>query len=148
MGPIALHSEIIPQFRDKTKKNIDYYNLSCGLYLFSQGLRYRKNDPRLPGKPDVVLPKYRTVIFVNGCFWHAHAGCRYFVWPKNNEDFWRNKIEGNVSRDKLTTEKLQELGWNVVIVWECELKKANRQQTLEHLVLNLQQHLNNQSTTE
>ena len=69
-------------------------------YLFSQGFRYRKNDARLPGKPDIVLPKYKTVIFVNGCFWHAHEGCKYFVWPKNNSDFWKKKIEGNILRDK------------------------------------------------
>jgi DNA mismatch endonuclease (patch repair protein) len=64
-------------------------------YLFSQGFRYRKNDVRLPGKPDIVLPKYKTVIFVNGCFWHAHEGCKYFVWPKNNAGFWKKKIESN-----------------------------------------------------
>lgn len=107
-------------------------------YLFAQGFRYRKNDTRLPGKPDIVLPRYKTVIFVNGCFWHAHEGCRYFVWPKNNEVFWRNKIEGNVARDKANYEKLQQLGWHVLIVWECKLKKASRQHTLEQLVLTLQ----------
>ena len=69
-------------------------------YLFSQGFRYRKNDTRLPGKPDIVLPKYKTVIFVNGCFWHKHENCKYFVWPKTNEDFWRTKISANVSRDQ------------------------------------------------
>ena len=68
-------------------------------YLFAQGFRYRKNDPRLPGKPDIVLPKYKTVVFVNGCFWHGHEGCKYFVWPKNNEEFWRHKITGNITRD-------------------------------------------------
>ena len=104
-------------------------------YLFAQGFRYRKNDSRLPGKPDIVLPKYKTVIFVNGCFWHAHEGCRYFAWPKNNEVFWRNKIEGNVTRDKSNYEKLQQLGWRTFIVWECELKGKKRQYTLEQLVL-------------
>lgn len=107
-------------------------------YLFSQGFRYRKNDSRLPGKPDIVLPKYKTVIFVNGCFWHAHEGCRYFVWPKNNAVFWRNKIEGNVTRDKINYEKLQQLGWRTLIVWECELKGKKRQNTLEQLVLEVQ----------
>ena len=91
-------------------------------YLFAQGFRYRKNDPKLPGKPDIVLPKYRTVIFVNGCFWHHHD-CRYFVWPKNNAEFWREKINRNVERDKEIQRKLEGLGWNVLIVWECELKK-------------------------
>ena len=107
-------------------------------YLFAQGFRYRKNDSRLPGKPDLVLPKYKTVIFVNGCFWHAHEGCIYFVWPKNNEVVWRNKIEGNVTRDNANYEKLQQLGWHILIVWECELKKANKQKTLENLVFNIQ----------
>ena len=103
-------------------------------YLFSQGFRYRKNDARLPGKPDIVLPKYKTVILVNGCFWHAHGGCKYFVWPKNNKEFWENKIEGNVLRDIKNQKALADLGWNIVIVWECELKPVIREQTLLKLV--------------
>ena len=71
-------------------------------FLFSQGFRYRKNDARLPGKPDIVLPKYKTVIFVNGCFWHKHEGCKYFVWPKNNADFWKDKIEKTLLETKGT----------------------------------------------
>ena len=102
-------------------------------YLFSQGFRYRKNDARLPGKPDIVLPKYKTVIFVNGCFWHAHEGCKYFVWPKNNKEFWGNKIQGNVLRDIKNQKALAGSGWNIVIVWECELKPAIREQTLAKL---------------
>ena len=92
-------------------------------YLFSQGFRYRKNDKRLPGTPDIVLPKYRTVIFVNGCFWHGHEGCRYFVWPKSNTEFWKKKINANIHRDAVKHEQLEALGWRVIIVWECELKK-------------------------
>ena len=88
-------------------------------YLFAQGFRYRKNDTRYPGKPDIVLPKYRTVIFVNGCFWHKHDGCRYFVWPKSNIEFWEEKITRNVNRDNDNYQKLKEMGWNVLIVWEC-----------------------------
>lgn len=103
-------------------------------YLFSQGFRYRKNDPRLPGKPDIVLPKYKTVIFVNGCFWHGHEGCRYFVWPKNNAEFWKNKISGNIYRDQKNYNFLVELGWKVLIVWECELKKAVFETTMSQLV--------------
>lgn len=94
-------------------------------YLFSKGFRYRKNDVRLPGKPDIVLAKYKTVIFVNGCFWHGHEGCRYFVWPKNNAQFWRTKISGNVERDKKTYYQLNQLGWRVIVVWECELKSGS-----------------------
>lgn len=102
-------------------------------YLFSKGFRYRKNDARLPGKPDIVLPKYKTVIFVNGCFWHGHEGCRYFVWPKNNADFWKAKISGNIQRDIHCHQTLAEQGWNVIVIWECELKKANREITLDKL---------------
>lgn len=103
-------------------------------YLFSQGFRYRKNDVRLPGKPDIVLPKYKTVLFVNGCFWHKHDGCKYFVWPKSNPEFWKSKIEGNVDRDILNHQLLRDAGWNVIVVWECELKKDIREQTLERLI--------------
>lgn len=103
-------------------------------YLFSQGFRYRKNDARLPGKPDIVLPKYKTVIFVNGCFWHAHEGCRYFVWPKSNVDFWKRKINGNVQRDLRSHQLLNEQGWNVIVIWECQLKRATFDDTLKHLV--------------
>ncbi len=102
-------------------------------YLFSKGFRYRKNDPRLSGKPDIVLPKYKTVIFVNGCFWHHHEGCRYFKWPESNAEFWKKKINENVSHDKLCCQKLENEGWRVLIVWECELKKNRRKETLENL---------------
>ena len=102
-------------------------------HLFSQGFRYRKNDARLPGKPDIVLPKYKTVIFVNGCFWHAHEGCKYFVWPKNNAGFWKKKIESNVERDEKNYRLLKNLGWNVLIIWECELKKDSFSKTMSSL---------------
>ena len=102
-------------------------------YLFSQGFRYRKNDKRLPGKPDIVLPKYKTVIFVNGCFWHKHD-CNRFVWPTSNEDYWRPKILGNVARDQRNYEQLREMGWKVLVVWECELKKETKEEVLDALV--------------
>ena len=107
-------------------------------YLFSQGFRYRKNDTRLPGKPDIVLPKNKTVIFVNGCFWHKHENCKYFVWPKTNEDFWRTKISANVSRDQENIKLLSELGWNVIVIWECELKKQRFDCTMEKLLYSFQ----------
>ena len=91
-------------------------------YLFAHGYRYRKNVRELPGKPDIVLPKYRTCIFVNGCFWHKHEGCKYFVWPKNNAEFWRKKIDGNVKRDLRQQNELQLQGWNVIVIWECDIK--------------------------
>ena len=99
-------------------------------YLFSHGFRYRKNVSTLPGKPDIVLPKYRTCIFVNGCFWHKHEGCKYFVWPKNNAEFWKKKITGNVDRDLRQQNELRLLGWNVVVIWECELKKDRFNETM------------------
>jgi len=101
-------------------------------YLFSHGFRYRKNDKRYPGKPDIVLPKYKTIIFVHGCFWHKHD-CGRFVWPASNEDYWHNKILRNVDRDKQTQQALQDGGWRVFTVWECELKKDVREQTLHEL---------------
>lgn len=103
-------------------------------YLFSQGMRYRKNDKKLPGKPDIVLPKYKTVIFVNGCFWHKHSNCKYFVWPKSNESFWKDKILSNVERDKRNIAELEEKGWQVVVVWECQLRPEIRSATLNGLV--------------
>lgn len=91
-------------------------------YLFSHGFRYRKNLASLPGKPDIVLPKYKTVIFVNGCFWHMHD-CNRFVWPSSNQEYWRSKILKNVERDALNHLLLENMGWKVIVVWECELKK-------------------------
>ena len=102
-------------------------------YLFSKGFRYRKNDKRLPGKPDIVLPKYRTIIFVNGCFWHKHEGCKYFSWPTSNQEFWKKKIQGNTERDLKNYETLRHTGWKVLTVWECELKSESREATLRNL---------------
>ena len=102
-------------------------------YLFSNGFRYRKNVSNLPGKPDIVLPKYKTCVFVNGCFWHGHEGCRYFVWPKSNEDFWKDKITKNRDRDQRNYTLLEQMGWNVLLVWECQLKKDKRDITLAQL---------------
>ena len=106
-------------------------------FLFSQGFRYRKNDAKLPGKPDIVLPKYKAVIFVNGCFWHGHEGCRYFVWPKNNAEFWKEKITGNIQRDKHNHQLLANQGWRVIEIWECQLMKSVVDNTLQNLVLQI-----------
>ncbi len=106
-------------------------------YLFSKGFRYRKNDKRLPGRPDIVLPKYRTVIFINGCFWHGHEGCKYFVWPVANADFWRSKIRANMDRDERNKRLLENAGWKVLTVWECELKPAKRNDALNELMLQI-----------
>ena len=106
-------------------------------FLFSKGLRYRKNVKTLPGKPDIVLKKYQTVVFVNGCFWHAHENCKYFVMQKSNVEFWSEKISKNIVRDSATYQALSKLGWNVIVVWECELKKDRRENTLEYLYYNI-----------
>lgn len=92
--------------------------------LHREGFRFRLHDATLPGKPDIVLPKYRAVVFVNGCFWHAHD-CVYFKWPKTNSEWWKVKICNNVKNDALSHEKLLALGWRVAIVWECSLKKGS-----------------------
>lgn len=94
-------------------------------YLFSKGFRYRKNVKQLPGCPDIVLPKYKTVIFVNGCFWHKHD-CPRFVWPSSNQEYWTPKILKNVERDKSNAAALNAMGWRVITVWECELSPKDR----------------------
>ena len=103
-------------------------------YLFNMGLRYRKNDRRLPGHPDMVFPKYRTVIFVNGCFWHGHEGCSRFRMPGSNIDFWQAKIQRNKERDERVTQELESLGWRVLVVWECEIdRKSYRDENLARI---------------
>ena len=92
-------------------------------YLFALGYRYRLHDKKLPGKPDLVLKKYNTVIFVHGCFWHGHKGCKYFIMPKTNTEWWRNKIYNTIDRDQKHRSQLQAMGWNVITVWECQSKK-------------------------
>ena len=106
-------------------------------FLFSRGFRYRLNNPRLPGHPDIVLRKYRTVVFVNGCFWHGHEGCKYFVMPKTNTAFWQEKITRNMERDKEEQRKLAAMGWHSITVWACQLKPKVRKQTLESLAFTL-----------
>lgn len=99
-------------------------------YLFSHGFRYRLNHPRLPGRPDIVLRKYHTCIFVNGCFWHGHKGCKYYVIPKSNTEFWTNKINRNIARDERVQKELAQMGWHCITIWECDLKPQKREQTL------------------
>lgn len=106
-------------------------------YLWRRGFRYRLNDPRLPGHPDIVLRKYRTCVFVNGCFWHGHDGCKYFRMPKTNTDFWEKKIKRNKERDKEEQRELAKMGWHCITVWECQLKTKIREKTLESLAFTL-----------
>ena len=109
-------------------------------YLFARGFRYRKNVRKLPGCPDIVLSRYKTVIFVNGCFWHKHD-CPRFVWPASNQEYWIPKIQRNAERDTLNVSELQLLGWNVITVWECELKKSVREERLCRLAEEIKNNL-------
>ena len=108
--------------------------------LHSLGYRFRLHDKSLPGSPDIKLAKYKTVIFINGCFWHGHQGCKHYTVPKTNRDFWVNKIETNTTNDKLIYEKLSSLGWKVLIIWTCELKKKNLETVINKVNLDLKNH--------
>ncbi len=101
--------------------------------IWSLGFRYRMNVKRFPGKPDIVLPKYRTIIFVHGCFWHGHKDCKYYTVPKTNTEFWMAKVTRNQERDQEVWRKLEAKGWNVIIVWECQLKKAVLEDTVSRV---------------
>ena len=105
--------------------------------LFARGFRYRKNVKGLPGTPDIVLRKYNTVIFVHGCFWHKHD-CGRFHWPMSNRDYWKTKIERNIERDLENEQKLKEMGWNVLTIWECELRKEVLTDTIDNLCNQIQ----------
>lgn len=132
---------------DNHSKGIRSYNMSrirskntkpeeiVRKYLFSKGLRYRKNDKRYLGHPDIVLPKYKTAVFINGCFWHMHEGCSDFVLPKSNIDYWLPKLMRNKQRDAENIQVLESNGWTVIVVWECELKKAVLKQRLDDLYI-------------
>ena len=108
-------------------------------YLFANGFRFRKNVATMPGKPDIVLKKYKTVVFVHGCFWHGHENCKQFRLPKTRTEFWEKKISQNIERDKRTKEILEKENWNVLILWECELEK-NFESTMETLIETIKMH--------
>ncbi len=134
---------------DKVSKEVRSYNMSrirskdtkpeilVRSYLFSKGLRFRKNDKRYPGSPDIVLPKYKTMVFVHGCFWHLHDGCKYARIPKSNVEYWEKKLYRNRERDEHNQKELEKMGWRVITVWECELKKDKREHTLEELYVKI-----------
>lgn len=111
--------------------------------LFSMGFRYRLHDKSFPGKPDMILPKYKTVIFINGCFWHGHEGCRYFVIPKSRTEWWTGKIEKTIRNDLKVTDLIRLKGWQVLTVWECELKKNLIEKTIENLAFSIKANINN-----
>jgi DNA mismatch endonuclease, patch repair protein len=106
-------------------------------FLHSKGFRFRLNKKDLPGKPDIVLPKYKTVIFVHGCFWHGHKNCKYFVTPKTRTRWWLNKINGNKETDKKNNIKLGKAGWEIITLWECQLKPKKIIKTLTGLPLKI-----------
>ena len=110
-------------------------------FLFKKGYRYRLHSKKLPGSPDIVLNKFRSVIFVNGCFWHQHSNCSKNLTPKTNLSFWKNKFEANIKRDKSNIDLLMKDGWNVIIVWECQLTLKKRDKTLKELIANLMSQL-------
>lgn len=132
---------LTPQQRHKVMASIRSSNTKPELmvrkYLWRLGFRYRLNNPRLPGHPDIVLRKYRTCVFVNGCFWHGHEDCGCFRLPKTNTEFWARKIERNRERDREEQKKLAGMGWHVIVVWECQLKPDKREQTLASLAFTL-----------
>ena len=113
-------SEIMSKIKGKNTK----IEIKVRKYLFSKGFRYRKNDKRYPGTPDLVLPKYKTAVFINGCFWHGHENCKLYRLPKSNVEFWQKKIERNQTNDLLNRTKLEEMGFQVIVIWECELRKS------------------------
>ena len=109
-------------------------------YLFSRGLRYRVNNRKLPGSPDIVLKRYKTVVFVDGCFWHGHEGCKYYRLPKSNVYFWKHKIAMNIARDYANNVDLELAGWKVIRIWECDIKtKAKREETLRNIYIKITQ---------
>ena len=122
--------------------------LKLRLSLWHLGFRYRVNEKRLPGKPDIVLLKYRTVVFIHGCFWHGHKGCKYYTVPKTNTEFWTAKVARNQERDQEVWRQLEAKGWSVIIVWECELKKAAFEETVgrvhDEILRNGELYLSNQ----
>ena len=101
--------------------------------LWNRGFRYRLNVKKLPGTPDIVIAKYRTAIFVNGCFWHGHSGCSKYVMPKSNVKFWKDKIARNQERDMINAQRLESIAWNVITVWECEITKSNLPKTMARI---------------
>ncbi len=107
-------------------------------FLHAQGYRYRLHDKKLPGKPDIVLPKYKTIIQVHGCFWHGHEGCRYFVIPKTKTEWWKEKIQKTKEKDLVNQAMLEKSGWKVITLFECDLKPKKKEETLLNLLKKLQ----------
>ena len=116
-------------------------------FLFANGFRYRLNYKKLPGKPDIVLAKYKTVIFVNGCFWHGHENCKYFKLPATRTEWWKEKIEGNIKNDRIKHELLIEAGYKVMVIWECEVKNKSFEKSAIEILINGKKIHNNKIKT-
>lgn len=131
---------LTPGKRSWNMKRIKSKNSLCEIqvrkYLFNKGLRYRLHVNYLPGKPDIVMPKHRSVIFVNGCFWHRHKNCQYASIPKSNINYWRKKFLINVIRDKSNYLELNKMGWKVYIIWECEINDSKRLESVYWRIIN------------
>ena len=129
--------KLTPEQRHKCMSHIRSKNTKPEMvvrkFLFSKGFRYRINVRNLPGTPDIVMRKYRTVIFINGCFWHGHEGCKYYVIPKSNSDFWIKKIQRNQERDMQERILLRQMGWHVIVIWECQVRPKTKDETLKRL---------------
>ena len=132
---------------DKFSKEVRSYNMSrirskdtkpeilVRSYLFSKGLRFRKNDKRYPGSPDIVLPKYKTMVFVHGCFWHRHEGCRYAYTPKSRLEFWQKKFEANIRRDRIVRKELETAGIRYLIIWECTIRDMKKDEQFKKSIV-------------
>lgn len=130
----SARSEIMSKVLAKNNK----LEISVRKYLFSKGFRYRKNVEEMPGKPDIVLPKYKTIVFIHGCFWHGHENCDAATLPTSNIDYWTKKIKSNEDRDLRNKQMLRNSGWKIIIVWECEVKSKNRDKRFVKLVQEIQ----------
>ena len=138
-----MSSQVIHQVSEQRSRNMSAIKskntkpeIKVRKVLHSMGYRFRLHSKNLPGSPDIVLPKYKTVIFVHGCFWHRHQNCKYASTPKTRQEFWNKKFNENINRDKINQENLSSKGWKIIIIWECEIKnkKINLEQIFKKVI--------------